>query len=89
MFKVIEFKNTHAWSGRRGHPAISAGTTLFAVQYQDRYFGYCYIYRESANRVCAMFNDKKHSQPFFDFNFKTDLQRLKHAVTLPEKISNV
>src|SRR4030095_13558712 len=81
--RVVEFVTDTAHRGRRGSPAIPAGTTLYAIAYNRPgfgYFPYSYQSKSDAQRVLeGMVEDGTDNLHYFFWNVKRDAQETLHV----------
>lgn len=65
--KVHAYTYTTAHRGRRGSPAVPAGTTVYVIRYADSrgYYTYAYLNRERALDVIAAMDENNTDTEFF------------------------
>lgn len=86
--RIVEFTTNRPKFGRRGSPAIPAGTKLFAIQYLNRkggYFPYSYLNYEDAKKCIE--GGRKYSTDnefYYEWNVIYDIQNTKHCGLLKE-----
>ena len=79
--EVVEFITNRHHSGRRGSPAISKGTKLYAIKYSiGGYFTYSYQSKQDAiNAIENMIRYESDNMRFYPFNLARELDDTMHV----------
>lgn len=78
---IEEFITKRSHNGRRGSPKISAGTTLFAIKYENGgYFPYSYEDRKDAlNCIEMMKHQGTDTDKYKEWNVVWDIENTMHV----------
>jgi hypothetical protein len=83
----VEFVTDRPKNGRRGSPAIPAGTTLFAIAYaKGGYFPFSYMRRGDAEESRqTQRNSGTDNEWYYPWNVTMNIQSTKHVAPKAEE----